>query len=117
MLIIVFHYQGVVHKKFVPEGKTVNAEFCKGVMDRPLKRIQWVRTAAFRSRDFFLLYDNATAHKAASVCQILIQKMLQPFITTIITRFIPARLFSDPQVENSVKKDSTLRMLLRSRKP
>jgi len=93
MLIIVFHYQGVVHKKFVPEGKTVNAEFCKGVMDRPLKRIQWVRTAAFRSRDFFLLYDNATAHKAASVCQILIQKMLQPFITFLLSRFISARLF------------------------
>jgi hypothetical protein len=40
MLIIFFHYQGVVHKEFVPEGKTVNAEFRKAVMDRPLKHIQ-----------------------------------------------------------------------------
>ena len=29
MLIIFFDSQGVVHKDFVPEGKTVNAEFYK----------------------------------------------------------------------------------------
>jgi hypothetical protein len=44
-----FDSQGIVHKKFVPEGKTVNAEFYKGVMGRLLKRIQWVRPAAFSS--------------------------------------------------------------------
>jgi hypothetical protein len=43
-----------MHKEFIPEGKTVNAEFYKGVMDRFLKRIQRVRPAAFCSRDFFL---------------------------------------------------------------
>ena len=63
-----FDSQGVAHKEFVPEGKTVNAEFYKGVMDRLLKRIQRVRPAAFCSRDFFLLRNNAPAHKAASVC-------------------------------------------------
>jgi len=30
LLIIFFDSQGVVHKEFVPEGKTVNAEFYKG---------------------------------------------------------------------------------------
>ena len=43
-------------------------------MDRLLKRIQGVCTAAFCSRDFFFLHDNAPAHKAASVCQFLNQK-------------------------------------------
>ena len=47
-----FDSQGVVHKEFVPEGKTVNAEFYEGVMDRLLKRIQRVCPAAFCSRDF-----------------------------------------------------------------
>jgi hypothetical protein len=60
-----------VHKEFVPEGRTVNAEFCKGVMDRLLKSLQRVRPAAFCSRDFFLLHDNAPDHKAASDCQFL----------------------------------------------
>jgi len=67
MLIIVFDSQDVVRKELVPEGKTVNAEFYKEVMDRLLKRIQWVRPEAFCSRDFFLFIDNAPVHKAASV--------------------------------------------------
>jgi histone-lysine N-methyltransferase SETMAR len=60
-----------VHKEFVPEGKTVNAEFYKVVMDRLLKHIQRVRRAEFCSRDFLLLHDNAPAQKAASVCRFL----------------------------------------------
>jgi hypothetical protein len=67
-----------VHKEFVPDGKTVNAEFYKGVMDRLLKRVQWVRPAAFCSRDFFLLHYNAPAHKAASVCQFLTPQNVAP---------------------------------------
>jgi histone-lysine N-methyltransferase SETMAR len=71
MMINIFDSQGIVHKEFVPEGRTVNAEFYKGVMDRHLKRIQRVGPISFCSRDFFLLHDNAPAHKAASVCQFL----------------------------------------------
>jgi histone-lysine N-methyltransferase SETMAR len=63
-----------VHKEFIPEGKTVNAKFYKGVMDHLLKHIHWVRPAAFCSRDFFLLHDNAPTHKAANVCQFLTQE-------------------------------------------
>ena len=62
----------------LPERKKVNAEFYKGIMDSPLKRIQH----PFCSRDFFLLHDNVPAHKGASFCQFLTpQKMLQRFIT------------------------------------
>jgi hypothetical protein len=68
MLIIFFDSQGLVQKEFVPEGKTVNAEFFKGVMDRHLKRLQWVHPAVFCCCDIFLLHDNVPAHKAASVC-------------------------------------------------
>jgi hypothetical protein len=59
-----------MHKQFVPEGKTVNAEFYKGVIDPLLKRIQQARSAAFFSRDFFFLHDNAPAQKSASVYRI-----------------------------------------------
>jgi len=54
MLIIFFDFQGAVHKEFVPEGKTENAEFCKGLIDRLLKRNHQVRPVAFCCRDFFL---------------------------------------------------------------
>jgi hypothetical protein len=76
MLLIFFDSQGVVHKEFVPEEETVNAEFYKGVMGRLVKPIQPARPVAFCSREFFLLHDNAPAHKAASVCQVLTPKML-----------------------------------------
>jgi len=69
-----FDSQGTVHKEFVSEGKTVNAEFYKAVTDRLLKRIQRVRPTAFCCRDFFFLHDNAPAHKAASFCQFLTLK-------------------------------------------
>jgi len=52
MLIIFFDSQGAVHKEFVLEGKTVNAEFYEAATDRLLKRIQQVRPAAFCCRDF-----------------------------------------------------------------
>ena len=51
-------------------------------MDRLLKRIQRVSPAAFCSREFFLLHDNATIHKAASVCQFLTPKK----VTTLYHR-------------------------------
>jgi histone-lysine N-methyltransferase SETMAR len=53
MLIIFINSHGVVHKEFVPEGKTVNAEFYKRALDPLLKRIQRVRPAAFCSQEFF----------------------------------------------------------------
>jgi len=87
-----------VHKEFVPEGKTVNAEFYIGVMDRLLKRIQPVRPAAFCSRDFFLLHDNAPAHKAASVCQFFTPKMLETFTPTpgILQIYLRQTIFCPP---------------------
>jgi hypothetical protein len=102
MFIIFFDCQGVVHKEFVPEGNTANAEFYKRLTDRHLKRIQRVRPAGFCSRDIFLLQDNAPAHKAASVCQFFTHKNVTIFITPLSSRFISARLFSVPQVENEV---------------
>jgi hypothetical protein len=94
-----------VHKKLVPEGKTVNAEFYKGVMDRLLKRIQRVRPAAFCSLDFFLLHGNAPVHKSASVCQFLTtpKKCYNPSSPPELSRLISATVFTVPQVEKKLK--------------
>jgi len=92
-------------KEFVPEGKIVNAAFYKAVMDRLLKSIQRVRPAAFCSRDFFLLHDNVPARKAASVCQFLTpQKCYNTLSPPVLSRFISARPFSVPQVQNEVTR-------------
>jgi hypothetical protein len=68
-----------VYKAFLPEEKTVKAEFYRGIMNRLLKRIQRVSPAAFCCRDLFLLHDNAPAHNAASVCQFLTQNNVTNF--------------------------------------
>ena len=100
-----FDSQGLVHKEFVPEGKRVNAEFYKAVMDLLLKHIQRFRPAAFSSRDFVLLHDNSPAHKAASFCQFLTPKNVTTlYHSAVLSRFISARLISVPQVENEVKR-------------
>jgi len=52
MLIVFFDSQGIVHKEFVQEGCTVNAEYYKGVLDRLISRIRRVRPALYRTRDF-----------------------------------------------------------------
>jgi hypothetical protein len=92
-----------VHNEFVPKGKTVNAEFYNGVTDRLLKRIQRVRPAAFCSRDFFLLHDNAPAHRAANTCQFLNPKeCYKPLSLPVLSRFISAKLLPVPQVGNKV---------------
>jgi hypothetical protein len=86
-----------MHKEFIPEGKTVNPEFFKGVMDCLLKGMQQICPAEFCSRDFFLLHDNAPAHKAESVCQFLTpKKCYNPLSPLMLSRFISARLFSVP---------------------
>jgi hypothetical protein len=79
IMLIFFDSQGVVHKEFLPERKTVTAEFYR-LKDRLLKRIQWVPPGALLSRIFFLLHDKASAHKAAIVCQFVTQKDVTTFI-------------------------------------
>jgi len=50
-----------------------------------------------------LLHDNAPAHKAASVCQFFTPKKgYNPLSPPVLPRFISARLFCVPHVENDV---------------
>ena len=78
MLIVFFDSQGIVHKEFVQEGCTVNAEYYKGVLDRLISRIRRVRPALYRNRGIFLLH-NAPAHSAAIIGQFLTQKQVATF--------------------------------------
>jgi len=48
-----FDSQGTVHKEFVQEGCTVNAEYYKGVLDRLISRIRRVLPTLYSTHDFF----------------------------------------------------------------
>ena len=69
MLIVFFDSQGIVHKEFVQEGCTVNAEYYKGVSDRLISHFRRVRHALYCTHDFSLLHDNTPAHSAAKIRQ------------------------------------------------
>ena len=113
-----FDFQEVVHEEFVPEGKTVNAEFYKVVMCGLLKSIQRVCPAAFGSRDIFLLHDNAPAHKAAGFRKIFDpKKRYNPLLPPRILQIYLRQTISCSPNSKLSSKDSTLRMLLRSKKP
>jgi hypothetical protein len=52
----------VIHKEFVPEGKTVNSESYVQMMERLLKQILRVRPQFLMS--WFFLHDNGPTHCA-----------------------------------------------------
>ena len=89
-----------MHKEFVQEGCTVDAEYYKGVLDNLISRIRRVRPALYRTRDLFLLHDNDRAHSATKIRQFLTQKQVatlnQP---PILARFVSPRLLSFPEGE------------------
>ena len=76
MLIVFFDSQGIMQKEFVQEGCTVNAEYYNGMLHSLISRIRRVHPTLYRTRDIFLLHDNAPAHSAAKIQQFLTQKQV-----------------------------------------
>jgi histone-lysine N-methyltransferase SETMAR len=73
-------------------------------MDRLLKRIQRVRPAAFCSRNFFLLHDNAPAHKAANFCQFFYpKKCYNPLSPPYSPDLSPPDYFLLPELKMKLK--------------
>ena len=67
MLISVFDANGIVHKEFVPPGKTVNQQFYLKVLKRLRDSVRKKLPEVWSSGDWFLHHDNAPAHTALSV--------------------------------------------------
>jgi hypothetical protein len=98
--VIFFASQVVVHKQFILEGKTVNAEYYKAVMNRLLTHIHRVRPAVFCSRDFVLLHDNAPAHDATRVRQFLTpQNVTALYHSRNIQTYLRQIIFFSPRLK------------------
>ncbi|XP_052756943.1 ATP-dependent DNA/RNA helicase DHX36-like [Galleria mellonella] len=69
---ILFIFRGIVHKEFVPPGKTVNQVYYCQVLERLRKRVNRVRPDI--ARNWILHHDNAPCHTALSVSQYLASK-------------------------------------------
>jgi hypothetical protein len=66
-------------------------------------RIQRVHPSAFCSRDFFLLHDNAPAHKAASVYQFLTPKFTTFYHPPYCPDLSPPDYFLFPKLKMKLK--------------
>jgi hypothetical protein len=62
-------------------------------MDRLISRIRPVRPAMYRTRDIFLLHDNAPAYSGAKIQQILTQKQVAtlnpPILDICVSPLLP----------------------------
>ena len=76
MLITFYDLKGIVHKEFVPEGRSVNGEYYLGVLDRLWKRIVRVRSEYLAGKQLFLLHNNAPPHKTKKVNEFLMKKRI-----------------------------------------
>jgi len=76
-LIGFFDSQGVAHKKFVPQGQTVNKQYYREILERLRKRVHRVRPEI--AGTWMLHYDNAPCHTAISVNEFLAKKLFQWF--------------------------------------
>jgi len=88
MLTVFFDSKGIIHKEFIPEGQTVNAQCYLGVLKRLWDRIHRVRPEYKEVGSWFLLHDNAPSHKALIVREFLAKKGI---ITKPTVRFLPSR--------------------------
>ena len=73
MLITFYDSKGIVHKEFVPEGRTVNGQYYLGILDRLWKRIGRVRPEYPAGKQLFSLHDNAPPHKTKKVNEFLME--------------------------------------------
>jgi hypothetical protein len=74
MLIVFSDIQGIVHKEFVPSGKTVNGKFYCEVLKR-LREGTWHKCPdRWKKNNWFLHHDSVPAHTSLIVQQFLISK-------------------------------------------
>ena len=100
MLMVFFDSQGIVHKEFVQECCTVNAEYYKSVLDRLISHIQRVRPALYRTHDFFppaRQRPGAFGSKNLTVSDSKTSRNIEPPL--ILARFVSPRRLPVPEVK------------------
>jgi len=71
VLICFFDQEGIVHREFVPPGKTVNVDFYCNVLRRLRENVRRKRPQKWQNQNFIIHHDNAPAHRSFKVSQFL----------------------------------------------
>jgi hypothetical protein len=70
-MLIFFYIDQMVYREFVPPAQSVNQQFYLNVLKRLHKNLGRKHPGKWQSGDWFLHHDNAPAHTALSVQQLL----------------------------------------------
>ncbi len=98
MVLMFFDANGVIYTNYVPKGETVNAEYIKKSVARFLKIFRKKRPV-MSSQEWFLHWDNAQVHTAATVQDYLAVKGIKTIRHRPYSPISPSRLFSVPKGE------------------
>nr|CAH7741398.1 unnamed protein product [Callosobruchus chinensis] len=102
MLICFFDSKGVVHKKFVLPGQTVNQVFYRNVLEKLQKRVLRVRPEI--AKTWVLHHDNAPCHSAFRVSQFLAFKGITTLPQPPYSRDMsPSDFFLFPRLKKFIK--------------
>ena len=82
-----FDIRGVVHREFVPQGQTVNAEFYCTVLKRLKEDIRRKRPELWRDGNWVLHHDNAPAHSGLKTRVFWLHQHNRRSSPTILARF------------------------------
>ena len=63
--------RGIVHYKFVPTGQTVNQVYYLEILARLREKVRRKQPELFANNSWILHHDNAPAHTALSVREVL----------------------------------------------
>src|SRR5215475_1605402 len=104
MLKVFFDSEGVVHYKFLPQGRTVNKEYYLEVMQRLHEAVKKKRPDAWRENRWMLQHDNAPAHSS-----FVVRDFLAKHATTVLPQppyspdLAPADFFLFPKLKSTLK--------------
>jgi len=99
MLITFFDSRGIIHREFLRQGSTITGAFYRDVLDRLLKRMRRVRPELLDSGKWWLLHNNAPAHKSIIVQEFLTKRQV---VSTTLRTHVSLKLFfvSKAQIED-----------------
>jgi histone-lysine N-methyltransferase SETMAR len=73
MVLVFFEAKGVIYTNFVPKGETDNASYIRTALARFLKVFRQ-KQLIMAAQDWWLYWDNAPVHTAATVADFLAAK-------------------------------------------
>jgi hypothetical protein len=103
-MLLTFYIRESFHYKFVPTGQTVNQVYYMDVLERLRERFRWKSPDIFANNSRILHHDNAPAHTALPLREVLATKKITVLVhPAYSTDLAPNDFFLFPKVTKILK--------------